>query len=89
MLSCSLYSCEEMNGVLNDSDDENNESNFISWGCGEFGQHGHGAQEDVTIGDGLMENFCQRKNSDVKMSACGASHVIVVTSKCYPYGHLC
>jgi len=77
--------------VLNDSDDENDESNFISWGCGEFGQHGHGAQEDVTIGDGLMENFCQRKNSNVKMSACGASHVIVVTSKYYPSvlkGHL-
>ncbi|XP_076102267.1 uncharacterized protein LOC143071676 isoform X3 [Mytilus galloprovincialis] len=67
---------EEMNDVMDDSDDE--DSNLISWGCGEFGQHGHGIQEDVPIDDGLIDNFIN--NSQVKMVACGASHVIVVTN---------
>ncbi|KAJ7312657.1 hypothetical protein OS493_039581 [Desmophyllum pertusum] len=26
---------------------------LIVWGCGEFGQHGHGHSEDVPIGDAL------------------------------------
>lgn len=71
------FSREEMNDVMDDSDDE--DSNLISWGCGEFGQHGHGIQEDIPIDDGLIDNFIN--NSQVKMVACGASHVIVVTSK--------
>ncbi|CAC5359667.1 unnamed protein product [Mytilus coruscus] len=67
---------EEMNDVMDDSDDE--DSNLISWGCGEFGQHGHGIQEDIPIDDGLIDNFIN--NNQVKMTACGASHVIVVTN---------
>ena len=77
-----------MNGVLEDSDEDSEESNFISWGCGEFGQHGHGRKEDVAMDDGLMEQFCHKENSQVKMAACGASHVIIVTSKYHMINHV-
>lgn len=68
-----------MNGDVNDLDDDGEDSNFISWGCGEFGQHGHGLQEDIGIAEGLIDRF--RDKCQVKMAACGASHVIVVTSR--------
>ena len=52
----------------------------LCWGCGEFGQHGHGYTKGVSFLDGALEPFCGVKKAQVKHIACGASHTAVVTS---------
>ncbi|XP_077865155.1 uncharacterized protein LOC102808977 [Saccoglossus kowalevskii] len=55
---------------------------LIGWGCGEFGQHGHGAiKTDIDVQHGLIDNFSKvdHPSSCVKLIACGASHTIIVT----------
>ena len=54
---------------------------FVSWGCGEFGQHCHKVNGDVSFEDGIIDQFSQSRSSRIKLMACGASHTIVVTSK--------
>ncbi|XP_059163322.1 X-linked retinitis pigmentosa GTPase regulator-like [Physella acuta] len=46
----------------------------ISWGGGEFGQHGHQVQTDVSFHDG-----CLPLPGQVKMVACGSGHTVAVT----------
>ena len=53
---------------------------LLSWGCGEFGQHGHGHHHDVSIADSEMKFFRERKMK-VRHIACGASHSIAVTGE--------
>lgn len=72
-----FLSQEEMNGDEEGDPDEGRD--LISWGCGEFGQHSHGHKEDVAFCDGLVKKF---PTVPTKLIACGASHTILVTSKC-------
>ena len=30
---------------------------FLCWGCGEFGQHGHCTPVDVTLADSVIQQF--------------------------------
>ena len=55
---------------------------LLCWGCGEFGQHGHGYKKEVAFLDGAVEQFCKGDNL-IKYVSCGASHTAVVTSKFY------
>ena len=46
------------------------------WGCGQFGQHGHGNKTNVAKERGQLEVF----NGDkVKLVGCGASHTMILT----------
>ena len=56
---------------------------LLSWGCGEFGQHGHGHTEDVLPGQAYLENFYQCFGMDVRIKAisCGGSHTVIVTGE--------
>lgn len=53
---------------------------MLCWGCGEFGQHGHGYKKEVTFTDGAVEMFCSARENQVKHVGCGSSHTAVVTS---------
>ncbi|XP_035829499.1 uncharacterized protein LOC118479034 [Aplysia californica] len=50
---------------------------LTSWGCGEFGQHGHDVTGnlDFRAGDITHHSYLGR----IKLAACGSSHTIVVT----------
>lgn len=52
---------------------------LIVWGCGEFGQHGHGYCEDVPITDALVSPLWLGKDRVVVEMACGSSHTLVLT----------
>lgn len=54
---------------------------FLCWGCGEFGQHGHKTTVDVTLPDGVMQHFSALGDKPIQLAACGASHTIVVTGE--------
>lgn len=54
---------------------------LLSWGCGEFGQHGHGYKKEIAFLDGALEMFCGPREHQAKYVACGASHTAIVTSK--------
>lgn len=60
---------------------------LLCWGCGEFGQHGHGYKKEVQFLDGALELFYGPRENQAKHIACGASHTAVVTSKCSPTVH--
>ena len=67
--------------VINGAVKEENvvqEDTFISWGCGEFGQHGHQDSKDRPFSKGQLSKFGTR---GVKFMACGSSHTIVVTGE--------
>eukprot|EP00118_Oscarella_pearsei_P003622 m.15097 g.15097 ORF g.15097 m.15097 type:complete len:179 (+) comp26177_c0_seq2:98-634(+) len=55
-----------------------NDGSLLSWGGGEFGQHGHGRMADVAISEAEVEFFNQA-GCKVKGIACGASHSAIVT----------
>lgn len=58
---------------------------LLVWGCGEFGQHGHGHRDDVHCGDPdgrwivpkAMQLDCKR----IEQAACGASHTLVLLGR--------
>ncbi|XP_045216677.2 bifunctional serine/threonine-protein kinase/NEDD4-like E3 ubiquitin-protein ligase isoform X2 [Mercenaria mercenaria] len=52
---------------------------MLCWGCGEFGQHGHGYKKEVSFLDGAVEKFCGAREHQVKHVGCGSSHTAVVT----------
>lgn len=52
---------------------------LLCWGCGEFGQHGHGYKKEVPFLEGAVELFCGAPENYVKHVACGSSHTAVVT----------
>ena len=54
---------------------------LIVWGCGEFGQHGHGHCEDVPIGDALGSPLWLGQDRMVAEVACGSSHTMVLTGQ--------
>ena len=56
---------------------------LLSWGCGEFGQHGHGHTEDVLPGQAYLENFYRCCGMDVRIKAisCGGSHTVIITGE--------
>ncbi|XP_038079436.1 ultraviolet-B receptor UVR8-like isoform X2 [Patiria miniata] len=70
------------------------DGHILTWGCGEFGQHGHGHTNNVEPEESLMRHFYERVAEIVgtgkglsagsvverlKTFACGASHTVVVT----------
>ncbi|XP_054755639.2 uncharacterized protein LOC129261609 [Lytechinus pictus] len=63
--------------------DLNQEGQLLSWGCGEFGQHGHGGSgENVSSEDALVDHVDSANRSHrIKHISCGASHTAVVTDK--------
>lgn len=54
---------------------------LIVWGCGEFGQHGHGHCEDVPIDDALASPLWLGQDRMVVEVACGSSHTLVLTGQ--------
>ena len=52
---------------------------LLVWGCGEFGQHGHGHTEDVPKSDALGFPLWLGQDRMVVEVACGSSHTLVVT----------
>ena len=54
---------------------------LIVWGCGEFGQHGHGHSEDVTCGDAVGSPLWLGQERMVVEVACGSSHTLVLTGQ--------
>ncbi|XP_022105615.1 X-linked retinitis pigmentosa GTPase regulator-like isoform X2 [Acanthaster planci] len=71
------------------------DGHILSWGCGEFGQHGHGHMDNVSPDGSLLKHFYEQiakmagtreglpRGGTVprlKTFACGASHTIVVTA---------
>ncbi|XP_070542190.1 uncharacterized protein [Ptychodera flava] len=64
---------------------------LIGWGCGEFGQHGHGSGGDVSAEQGLLKIFSRTGDplSCTKIIACGASHTVIVTysNQIYAWGN--
>jgi len=62
---------------------------LLVWGCGEFGQHGHGHTEDVLSGDALVSPLWLGQERMVVEVACGSSHTLVLTddNKIYSWGN--
>lgn len=54
---------------------------LLVWGCGEFGQHGHGHTEDVLSGDALVSPLWLGQERMVVEVACGSSHTLVLTGQ--------
>lgn len=52
---------------------------LVVWGCGEFGQHGHGHSEDVPCGDAVGSPLWLGPDRMVVEVACGSSHTLVLT----------
>lgn len=52
---------------------------LIVWGCGEFGQHGHGHFEDVPCVDAVGSPLWLGQDRMVVDVACGSSHTLVLT----------
>ncbi|XP_077989209.1 uncharacterized protein LOC144443553 isoform X2 [Glandiceps talaboti] len=86
-------SCGNNNIKAWESDDK---GELISWGCGEFGQHGHGGVgTDGNIGfdQGLLNwktlSGTESPESCIKLIACGASHTVIVTydNEIYSWGN--
>ena len=48
------------------------------WGCGEFGQHGHGTEEEITF---EKSQLAITANSNVKAISCGSSHTLALTGE--------
>ncbi|XP_078690697.1 uncharacterized protein LOC144921490 isoform X2 [Branchiostoma floridae x Branchiostoma belcheri] len=65
------------------------DGSLVVWGCGEFGQNGHGRVGDVAATEGLVAEFPPKNGARVKLLACGASHSIVVTvdNEVYAWGN--
>ena len=54
---------------------------LIVWGCGEFGQHGHGHSEDVPCCDAIGSPVWLGQERMVVEVACGSSHTLVLTGQ--------
>ena len=54
---------------------------LLVWGCGEFGQHGHGHTEDVLSADALGSPLWLGQDRMVLEVACGSSHTLVLTGQ--------
>lgn len=52
---------------------------LLVWGCGEFGQHGHGHKGDVHRADALGSPLWFGQDRMVLKVACGSSHTLVLT----------
>lgn len=52
---------------------------LIVWGCGEFGQHGHGHSEDVPCCDAVGSPVWLGQERMVVEVACGSSHTMILT----------
>ena len=52
---------------------------LIVWGCGEFGQHGHGHSEDVPSCDAIGSPVWLGQERLVVEVACGSSHTLILT----------
>lgn len=52
---------------------------LLVWGCGEFGQHGHGHKRDVHCADALGSPLWLGQDRMVLRVACGSSHTLVLT----------
>lgn len=54
---------------------------LIVWGCGEFGQHGHGHSEDVRCCDAIGSPLWLGQDRMVVEVACGSSHTLILTGE--------
>ena len=54
---------------------------LIVWGCGEFGQHGHGHLNDVFSNDTVEAPLWLGQDRKVTSVACGSSHTLAITGK--------
>ena len=52
---------------------------LLVWGCGEFGQHGHGHKRDVHRADALGSPLWFGQDRMVLKVACGSSHTLALT----------
>ena len=63
-------------------EDDDTGSEFLCWGCGEFGQHCHMSSSDVTFNDSRVVSLSPADRChQIRLAACGSSHNIVITSK--------
>jgi alpha-tubulin suppressor-like RCC1 family protein len=62
-------------------DVDDDEGILLVWGCGEFGQHGHGHQNDVPINTGTTNPLLIGNDGLVSLVACGSSHTVIVTGQ--------
>ncbi|XP_061409735.1 uncharacterized protein LOC133343844 isoform X1 [Lethenteron reissneri] len=62
---------------------------LFAWGCGEFGQHGHGQGANVESHQGWLPQFSTEHLGAVQLIACGATHTLVVTetNRIFSWGH--
>ncbi|XP_068693163.1 uncharacterized protein [Montipora capricornis] len=86
-----LTSAEEDSAIIKTSQSKNNfcRGLLLVWGCGEFGQHGHGHKEDVLCADALGSPLWLGQDRQVVKVACGSSHTLVLTddNKIYGWGN--
>ncbi|XP_030832752.1 ultraviolet-B receptor UVR8 isoform X2 [Strongylocentrotus purpuratus] len=56
---------------------------LLSWGCGEFGQHGHGGSGENVSSEGALVDHGDSlvRSHRVKHISCGSSHTAVVTGQ--------
>ncbi|XP_071794911.1 uncharacterized protein [Asterias amurensis] len=82
---------------------DNNNGCIVSWGCGEFGQHGQGNTNNINAEASFMSDFYEKIKSrgksgeissgqavkGLKAFACGSSHSVVVTDtdEIYTWGN--
>lgn len=52
---------------------------LLVWGCGEFGQHGHGHQNDISLSTGLCNPLLLGQDVVVAKVVCGSSHTVCIT----------
>lgn len=68
--------------------DEIEGGRLIVWGCGEFGQHGHGHIQDILCADAILTPVWCGEYRFVENVACGSSHTLIITGKIYFYTKL-
>ena len=52
---------------------------LVVWGCGEFGQHGHGHVHDVPSADAVGSPLWLGQDRLLTSVACGSSHTLAIT----------
>ena len=76
----SLQPCNENTLELASANENQFEGgHLIVWGCGEFGQHGHGHTQDVQSTDALVTPLWYGEDRLVVRVACGSSHTLIIT----------
>lgn len=65
------------------TDPDQDRGRLLSWGCGEFGQHGHGGSGENVSSEGALVDHGDpmARSHRIKHISCGSSHTAVVTGR--------